>query len=585
MKRIMNKVIVMMMFVLLAMPVFGAQKTELTIFHTNDTHGNVEDDGGSTIGFGKMSSYIESYKASNPNVIVLDAGDMFQGAPFANVEQGHSLVSIVNQVGYDAMAVGNHEFDYSADNLKTIEAKINYSMLAANVYKEGALAFKPYIVKEIEGVKVGIFGMATPETAYKTHPNNVAGYEFKDPIVVAKEMVATLTTEEQVDVIVMVGHMGVDEGAPTSVEIAEAVEGIDVIVDGHSHTKLEEGMMVGETLIVSTGEKFGNIGKVELVIEEGKVTTKEATLVSYEMVKEVVPNAAITEAIARVKAEQEVALAEVVGETKVDLVGEREVVRTGESNLGQLMTDAMLKETGAQIAMTNGGGIRASIPAGKITKKQLVTVFPFANTVMVKELSGADVVAALEHGVSKYPEQNGAFAHVAGITFTLDASKEAGSRVSNVKVAGKALEMDAYYTVATNDFVAVGGDGYEMFKAYPIKAEVNTLMDILLGAIEAQGVVEQTVEPRIEVVYSDLKVRDFAVREGFEVGYEAKTRMVSLTKEDLIITFVTGAKECVVDQAGTETVVAFDQAVQVKEDMNYLNKKQMDTLVSFIPAA
>lgn len=578
-----NMLIAVMMFIILAMPVFATQT--ITIFHTNDTHGNVEDNGKDIIGFAKLSSYIEAYKAENPNVIVLDAGDMFQGMPFANVEQGQSIVPVVNLVGYDAMAIGNHEFDYSSENLKSIESQIKFSMLAANIQKDGAPAFKQYIVKDFDGVKVGVFGMATPETAYKTHPKNVEGYTFQDPIAVAKDMVATLKNEEKVDVVVMVGHMGVDEGAPTSVEIAEAVEGIDVIIDGHSHTTLEEGKMVNNTLIASAETALKKVGKVEITLEDGKVVERTATLLNYDDLKDTVANEAIINAITEVKANQEAALGEVVGETAVDLVGIREIVRAGESNLGQLMTNAMAEETGAQISITNGGGIRTSIPAGKITKKDLVTVFPFGNTIMVKEIAGKDVVAALEHGVSKFPEPNGAFPHVAGITFTLDASQPVGSRVSNVKVAGTPLEMDAMYTVATNDFMAAGGDGYAMFKEYPIKAEYNTLMDVLLASIEEQGVITQTVEQRIEIVGLPVKVRDFAEQKGFAVGYEPKTQLVSLEKGQVVITFVTGGTTVTVNNAGTQTIVSFDEAIEVKDDTNYLSKEQVDALVEIMPAA
>ncbi|MEG0952249.1 MAG: 5'-nucleotidase C-terminal domain-containing protein, partial [Niameybacter sp.] len=475
-------VTVISMAMLMAMPVF-AKETTIKILHTNDVHANVKDDGKEIIGFAKFATFIENEKA-NGNVVVLDAGDMFQGLPFANMEQGHSMVDIVNQVGYDAMTIGNHEFDFGADNLMSLITKLNYPVISANVLKGEEQVVKPYIVKDFEDVKVGVFGMSTPETAFKTHPDNVVGYSFEDIVKTAKATVETLKETEKVDVVVMVSHLGLDEGDYTSDLVAKGVEGIDVIVDGHSHTTLPEGRLVEETLIVSTGTALKDIGQVEIVVEDGKVVSKTPVLLDYAAFAEVAPKQEIVDAIAKVEEAQKPILEKVVGTTAVKLVGDREVVRTGESNLGQLATNAMLDLTGAQVAITNGGGIRASIEAGNITMNDMVTVFPFGNTIMVKEMKGSDILAALEYGVDSYPEQKGAFPHTAGITFTLNAYKEVGNRVSDVKVAGEALELDKMYTVATNDFMAAGGDGYTMFEAYPIKAEYNTLMDTLLAFVE-----------------------------------------------------------------------------------------------------
>lgn len=525
-KNTWNKLCLIVALVLVvAFPTF-AKTTTLTLVHTNDTHANVEDNGKDIIGFAKMAGYIEELKKTE-NILVLDAGDMFQGLPFANLEKGHSIVPIVNQVGYDVMVPGNHEFDFGSANLDAIAAQLNYPVIAANVYKEGKQAFKPYIVKDVDGVKVGVFGMSTPETVFKTHPENVKGYEFRDIVQTAEETVKTLKETEKVDVIIMVSHLGLDEGNQTSDKVAQAVDGIDVIVDGHSHTKLPEGRLVGETLIVSTGDKFQNIGQVQLTITDGQVTAKKAGLVSYADVT-VAPKQAINDEIKRVKEAQQVILEKVVGTTAQELVGVRDVVRAGESNLGQLATDAMLDLTGAQIAITNGGGIRASIKVGNITMQDMVTVFPFGNTIMVKEMKGSDVIAALEMGTSDYPVAKGAFPHTAGLTFTLDAGAAKGSRIKDVKVAGVPIDADAMYTVATNDFMAVGGDGYTMFKAYPIKEEYNTLMDTLLGYIAKIGEVKGTFNPRMTVI-NTVGVRNYAEANGFKVVYDKG--QITLTKE------------------------------------------------------
>ncbi len=531
--------------VLIATTIFGtaafaAEEKTLTIIHTNDTHAAVTDNGRAQIGFAKLGGYVDELRKKE-NVLVLDAGDMFQGLPFANLEKGHSIVSVVNLVGYDAMAVGNHEFDFGADNLLAIEKKLSFPMLAANVEKNGQSVFKPYIVKEVNGIKVGIFGISTPETAFKTHPDNVKGYEFTDIVKAAQKTTETLRNTEKVDVVIALVHLGLYEGDYTSDLIAKGVEGIDLIIDGHSHTTLENGLKEGHSLIVSTGASLNAVGKVDIKLTDKKVTDIQAKLLKYADLANVVPKQSIADAIKAVEDAQKPLLDKVVGKTAVELVGERSIVRTGESNLGQLATAAMLDLTKADIAITNGGGIRASIKAGDITMRDMVTVFPFGNTIMVKEIKGSDIVAALEHGTSDYPNEKGAFPHVAGLTFTLNVNAPAGKRVSDVKVNGEPIDMDRSYTVATNDFMAAGGDGYTMLKAYPIKAEYNTLMDTLLAYVQKLGTVEGKSEKRItfdEKTGADetVGIREFAIARGYKVDYDAKTKSVVLTKGDVVIT-------------------------------------------------
>lgn len=541
MKKFIGK---MMAGVMLATTIFGttafaAESKTLTILHTNDTHAAVVDDGKAQIGFAKLGAYVEDLKQKE-NVLVFDAGDMFQGLPFANLEKGKSIIPIVNQVGYDAMAVGNHEFDFGAANLMEIEKEVNFPMIAANVTKNGQDVFKPYIVKEIDGIKVGVFGLSTPETAFKTHPDNVKGYEFTDMVKASKDAVAKLKDTEKVDVIIALAHLGLNEGEYTSDIIANQVDGIDLIIDGHSHTTLANGQKEGDTLIVSTGSGLKAVGKVEIKLEDKKVVDMSASLMNYDSFKDVQPKQGIVDAIKKVEDSQKVILDKVVGKTAVDLVGERGVVRTGESNLGQLATSAMLDLTKADVAITNGGGIRASIKAGDITMRDMVTVFPFGNTIMVKDMKGSDIVAALEHGTNEYPNEKGAFPHIGGMSFTLNVNAPVGQRVTNVKVKGEPIVMDKMYSVATNDFMAAGGDGYTMFKQYPIKAEYNTLMDTLLDYVKKQGTVDGKLETRITFdkeagAMEMVGLRDFAVAKGYKVVYDGKTKMVTMTKDDATI--------------------------------------------------
>ena len=261
--------------------------------------------------------------------------------------------------------------------------------------------------------------------------------------------------------------------------IATKVAGIDLIVDGHSHTFLPEGMKVGETTIVSSGEHMGNVGIVEIDLETKAVSVSHLVANSEEALK--LTDATVDAKIAEIIASQETILSEVVGKTEVKLEGERDNVRTKETNLGNLIADAMRAETKADVAFTNGGGIRASIEAGEVTKGDVITVLPFGNYVITKEITGEALLAALEHGVSVAPEANGGFLQVSGMTFAYDAKLEAGKRVSDAKIAGVAVDPAKKYLVATNDFMAVGGDGYEMLGAFPVVNEFAGLDEILSG--------------------------------------------------------------------------------------------------------
>lgn len=552
------------------------QQTKLTIIHTNDTHSNVSDNGKDVIGFAKLATYVENLKKTE-KVLFVDAGDMFQGLPYANLEKGQSVVDVANLAGYDAMAVGNHEFDFGSANLMDISKQINFPMLAANIYKDGKQVFPSYIVKEIGGLKVGVFGISTPETTFKTHPDNVVGFEFRDIVANAEKTVKELRENEKVDVVVMLSHLGLYEGNYTSDKVASAVEGIDVIIDGHSHTKLDEGMMVGNTLIASANTALKNVGKVEVILADGKVTDKKASLLAYGDFANTAPKAAINDQIAKITKEQDKVLSKVVGKTAAGLVGERGVVRTGESNLGQLASDAMLDLTGAQVAITNGGGIRTSIKAGDITMKDLVTVFPFGNTVMVKQIKGSDIVAALEHGTSDYPVEKGAFPQVAGITFTLNGGGKAGERIKDVKVAGVAMDMNKTYSVVTNDFMAAGGDGYEMFKAYSIDKEYNTLMDTLLGYIEKTGEVKGDMETRM-TVNNVGELRIFAQAQGFKVDFNAKTKAIKLTKEGAVIQLKVNEMAYTAMDADSKIASEFKSVPTIKDSRTYVDVKEMNSI-------
>ena len=494
---------------------FADDVKTITILHVNDVHGRVQpDERDKAMGFALLKTKVDELREANPNTLLLNAGDTVHGTTIVNVSEGEAMISLMNLLGFDAMVPGNHDFNYGYKRLLELNEMAEFPILAANLLKDESLLFEEYTIKEIDGVKVGIFGLATDETKFKSHPDNTKGVEFTNAVDVSKKMVDKLK-EEGADLIIALAHLGI-EGTTTmtSKEVAEQVEGIDLIVDGHSHEILNEA--IGDTLIVQADSYTKNIGMVNIEILDGKIVNKTASLFPYEEAIELTPDPGVEAAIDKINEENEPILGVVIGETTVDLLGERGDVRTGETNLGNLIADVMLKSTGANIALANGGGIRASIPKGEIKVNDIVTSFPFTNTLAVVEVTGAEVIQALEIGVNKYPEEAGHFPHVAGITYSFDPGKPVGERIIEVLVAGEALDLEARYKLVTNDFIAAGGDGYTMFEGKSFVGEGGLLSDVLIEYVKEIGIISPEVEGRIkaieEVKEAEVVIKKYTVK-------------------------------------------------------------------------
>ena len=468
------------------------------VLHTNDTHGRVQRGTDSSLGMSAIAALKDRLEEAGATVLLLDAGDTLHGKPIATLDQGETIVKIMNAVGYDAMTLGNHDFNYGTARLAELIEDMDFPAVAANVLvtKNGNPFTKEYTIIEKDGVRYGIFGLATEETETKTNPNNVKDITFLSPIEMAQSAVYDLE-REGVDFIIALGHIGIDGGSdPTAVDVIEAVDGIDLFIDGHSHSSLEACAAANEgndTLLVSTGEYLQNIGCVvidtenDYEMEAYSLSTADLAAAGVKTeLAEGEDETAIHEEVGKLMIEAEANLSanlsQVIGTTSVYLDGEREHVRTTETNLGNLAADALRWATGADIAFTNGGGIRTSIQIGDITKGMLAEVFPFGNIVVTKKVSGQAILLMLEHGVKDYPATSGGFPQTSGLTFTIDANKEAGSRISNVKVNGEALDLDKMYVLASNDFTIAGGDGYTMIsdELFPKLMEYGALDEVLI---------------------------------------------------------------------------------------------------------
>ena len=467
----------------------GDASFDLFIVHTNDAHARiVPADGG--MGYAKLSTLIKTGREITDNILVLDAGDVSHGTNLANLFKGETVGVILDMIGYDAVAPGNHDFNYGTDVLlQSANIAAAYSdtrVLAANVVDEnGAMIFQPYQIYDFNGFDVAVLGLATPDTKEKAHPNNTKGvefYDFMDAQELALAQAAIDMANEYADFVIVLGHIGsVADGSSglTSTYLCENLKGIDLFVDGHSHTVYENGKMVGDTLVVSAGEYLKYAGLVEIHVENGEASITGAMLIPAEDVLNpaeselaaaygitaIADDAEITAYVDAKTAELDAIYSKVVATIPEDLDGERQNVRTKKTNLSKLITSAMTAYTGADFTITNGGGIRASLKKGDVTLGDINNVLPFTNTISVCEITPAEVYAALEHGYSMLPETNGAYSQT-DLQVVYSKYAEPGSRIKRVLLNGELLDKNdttTVYKVASNDFMAAGGDGYTMF--------------------------------------------------------------------------------------------------------------------------
>jgi len=460
----------------------GEKNFNLYVVHTNDVHGRIE--AGPGIGYANLSTLLKMGRSITSKNLVLDAGDVTHGTLLTNLFEGETAAVLLDMLKYDAVAPGNHEFNYGKERI--IEAArlaheyTDMKILSANVLDEkGNMVFQPYQLYYFDGFTVGVVGLTTPDTETKTHPKNVKGLSFMADEVVYGAQALINEVKSRSDYVIALGHVGLEEDGSygvTSKMIVENINGIDLFVDGHSHTVLESGLRVNDTLIVQAGEFMKYVGLVEIQVRNGKATGENAYLISAEQVKdpstsdlatmvgitEVKEDPAVAAYVAQQKAKVDAITQEVVAYTPIRLEGDRSEVRVKPTNLGDMIAQAMIDATGADVALTNGGGIRASIKAGDVTRGDIITVLPFNNVVIVVEVTGQDIIDALEWGYSRLPESNGGFPQTANMKILYSRFSDPGDRIKRVRINGKVLDKNATYTLATNDFLAAGGDGYTM---------------------------------------------------------------------------------------------------------------------------
>jgi len=463
----------------------AAADYSLTILHTNDFHARFEpiskyDSGCSSEdnaegkcfgGSARLVTAISDARARSNNAILVDGGDQFQGTLFYTYYKGKLAAEMMNKLGYDAMTVGNHEFDDGPEVLAGFMDAVNFPVLMSNADVSGEPLLAGKLAKstviERGGEKLGLIGLTPQDTDELASPGK--NIVFTDPSSAVQGEVDKLT-EMGVNKIIVLSHSGygVDQA------VAANTTGVDVIVGGHSNTYLSNTSdravgpyptMVGETAVVQAYAYGKFLGELNVTFNDaGEITeaTGEPLIIDASVAEDAGTVARIAEAAAPLDEIRN----KVVAEADAAIEGDRSVCRAIECSMGNLIADAMLErvaDQGIEIAFQNGGGIRASIDAGPVTMGEVLTVLPFQNTLSTFQVSGAVMVEALENGVSEVEEGSGRFPQVAGLTYTFDASQPAGSRVSDVMVGGAPIDLAKMYGVVSNNFVRNGGDGYKMF--------------------------------------------------------------------------------------------------------------------------
>lgn len=515
----------------------GELDGKTVILHSNDVHGAIA-------GYANMAALAADYEAKGAKVIIADAGDFSQGTVYVSSSKGADAVNMMNAAGYDVATLGNHEFDYGYAQLVENLKSAKFNTVCCNILDaDGNLVFAPSKVVDVDGVKIGFIGVNTPESQTKANPALIKGLKW----LAGADMVKAVQAEadklaDTVDVTIVLSHLGVDDSSVpnTSYDLLKGLNGVDFIIDGHSHTVMTAGD--NKEPIQSTGTAFKNIGVVVIDNAKKAIESNELVEITKDSAKDETVAAAAQAIIDKIDAEY----GEVFAKSDVDLNGEKSVDangvfgnRDGETNLGDLITDSMIWQVKQNldgitvpaeniVAITNGGGIRAAIAKGDITKKDVNTVLPFGNTIAVVYVTGAELLEALEASTYCSPYSTiGGYPQVAGIEMTInpdkayDANEETypGStyygpktinRVTIDSINGKAFDEKATYAVVTNNFCAAGGDTYYAFASASAQFDTGIPLDEALMSYitdELKGVVGETyAEPQGRINYH---VHDF----------------------------------------------------------------------------
>jgi 2',3'-cyclic-nucleotide 2'-phosphodiesterase (5'-nucleotidase family) len=495
---------------LLAAPLFAAmlgvslpawaQNGTLTFLHVNDVYEITPVKGQG--GFGPLMTLLKRERAAAPDAITTVGGDFLSPSLLSGTTRGEQMITLFNAIGVDAVTFGNHEFDFGPDLLKQRMAESKFPWIGTNVRSADGSAFAntvPNWTRTVDGITVGFLGLITPDTARLSS----AGPSLSFPPVLETAAAAVKELRAKgASVVVALTHLTIEEDR----ELASKVKGIDLVLGGHDHDPIS--FYEGSTLILKAGHDAQYLGVVKLAVEtkdagKGPATTTVPTEWRFVTTAGVPADPEVETVVEGYTKRLDSDLAAVIGTTTTDLDSRKDVVRSREASMGNLIADALRDTLKADIAITNGGGIRADAlhPAGStLTRKDIFAELPFGNVGVLVEMSGQDLISTLEHGVSKVEEKAGRFPQVSGLTMTYDPKAPAGRRVTSIMVGGKPVDPQATYRVATNDYMLKGGDGYAAFPRSKVIVDASgavLLATIVMNHVETKKTVSPAVEGRI----------------------------------------------------------------------------------------
>ncbi|CAO3358682.1 bifunctional metallophosphatase/5'-nucleotidase [Azospirillum melinis] len=477
-----------------------AQSGTLTFLHVNDVYeiAPVKGQGG----FGPLMTLLKRERAAAPDAITTVGGDFLSPSLLSGTTRGEQMIALFNAIGVDAVTFGNHEFDFGPDLLKQRMAESKFPWIGTNVRSADGSAFAgtvPSWTRTIDGITVGFLGLITPDTARLSSAG--PSLDFPPVLETAAATVKELRAKGA-SVVVALTHLTIEEDR----ELASKVKGIDLILGGHDHDPIS--FYEGSTLILKAGHDAQYLGVVKLAVEtkdagKGPATTTVPTEWRFVTTAGVAPDPEVETVVEGYTRRLDSDLAAVIGTTTTELDSRKDVVRSREASMGNLIADALRDTLKADVAITNGGGIRADAlhPAGsKLTRKDIFAELPFGNVGVLVEMSGQDLISTLEHGVSKVEEKAGRFPQVSGLTMTYDPKAPAGRRVTSIMIGGRQVDPQATYRVATNDYMLKGGDGYAAFPRSKVIVDASgavLLATIVMNYVEAKKTVAPAVDGRI----------------------------------------------------------------------------------------
>lgn len=477
--------VLMLLFAFSSYAYEAGRKYPLSFFHVNDTHGNFYKDQNGVGGWAILSTMVNEARKNaqllNGDVFLTSGGDVNSGVPESDLLRAAPDFKAMSAMKFTAMVLGNHEFDFPWSHLQVQQSWANFPFLSANIKPNSKYPFpvRPYLIKNVHGLKVVFIGLTTEELPYSAMPANTEGLKVLSAITTVKRLLPEI--KAYADVVVVLSHLGLEEDR----RLAREVSGIDIILGGHSHSDMTEAELQNKTIIFQAFEKNKKVAKIDVQFFNGKLTLKKSEVLPIIGVED----PAILDILDPLKKESEEKLKVVIAETAVFLDGERVNVRSGETNLGNLLGLAIKQRTAADVVLINSGGIRSSIPVGPITYGDLIRVHPFGNIICTVVLKGSELIKYFETIATMLPGE-GNFPQMAGVFLKTDRD----NKILDLKINGASVVLDKDYKLAINNFMAQGGDRYPKVSDKPTFVDTGLTMEYMFRSyVQEKKVIDDSL--------------------------------------------------------------------------------------------